>query len=271
MNKPIVLVLLISISIILISLNLTPKIVAIKNVLNYFLFPVPGLPFKIMDQAEQLGENISSLIKLNEENRALKDRIEKYVHLENEYKTMLQENIQLKEILILSGHVKYDLISARIIVRNPLDWFRSVIIDKGYEDNIKLDMPVVAIIDTKETLVGRIFEVNKNNSKVLLITDKLSSVSVRIKRSGTDGVIEGRGKSYLLLDYLLVDSDIKSGDEIVTSGVGGVFPAGLPVGVVQEIFFDKKTHFKQAFVKPAVNLNKIGIVCVIIPQPLETK
>lgn len=268
-HKPtIILILLISISIILISLNLTPKIVAIKNVLNYFLFPVPGLAFELKNQAEQLGGNISAFIKLNEENIMLKDRIEKFVHLENEYRTILQENTQLQEILRISKHINYDMISARIIVRNPSDWFRSVIIDKGYEDNIKSDMPVVAIVDAKETLVGRIFEVNKNTSKVLLITDGLSSVSVRAVRSETDGIIEGRGEPYLLLDYLLADSDIKIGDEIVTSGVGGIFPAGLPVGTVCEVFSEKKFYFKQAFVKTAIDLNKINIISVIVPIPL---
>ena len=110
-------------------------------------------------------------------------------------------------------------------------------------------------------LAGRVLECGSHSSKVLLISDPLSSVSVSISRTGEQGLVQGQG-SFLTVEYLDLASDAKPGDEVVTNGLGGIFPQGIPVGVLTQVEVSA-SGFRRGILKPSVSLNRIREVLVL--------
>lgn len=194
------------------------------------------------------------------------DQSESYL-IQKNVNTSLEIEIQeLKDVLDLNRTLtEYTPINATILSRNKNYWFNQIMIDKGSKDGIAKDMAVV----TKNGLVGKISRVYPHSSEIKLITsdDVNYKVSVAIKT--------GNGDSYAILngydsetEYVTVTdvdkmSTVKKGDTIVTSGLGGMFPGGIYVGVVEDIKSDKYDLSKTLFIKTSQDFNNIHYVTVL--------
>lgn len=256
-------ILLIFISLIFIIFNPTRRIQAFRDFIHYVFTPTPDLAMKVIDQSKYLSDNLLSIVRLKEENRYLREQVNRFAYLEKKYGVVTQENDRLKNMLGLKKRFQYDLISARVTSHDSMNYFKSIMIDKGYEDGIRIDLPVITFVDSIEALVGRVASVDSSSSKILLVTDELSSVPVKITKSGETGLVRGQSGPLLMLEYLFLDARIKIGDEIITSGIGEVFPPGLYIGVVQNIKSTERGYFKQAAIKPNVKLNKLTEVFIV--------
>src|SRR4029077_19995432 len=106
---------------------------------------------------------------------------------------------------------------------------------KGSGEGVSLSAAVVSGTTEKPTLVGRIAEIHDDTSKVLLLSDPLSAISVTVVRTGDMGLLEGRNRPSAALNYLPHLSNVVVGDEVVTAGLGGIFPPGIPVGQVTAV------------------------------------
>ncbi|MFN3966738.1 MAG: rod shape-determining protein MreC [Endomicrobiia bacterium] len=250
-------------SILLISLELTEKISAIRNLVYYFLSPSSEIALRIVNKSQILGENIISFVKTHQENQKLKKQIEELELIHRKYETLLRENTEIKALLNIQKRIHYKVFSARVIGRDPTDWFKTILIDTNGLSLVKRNLPVININKNQICLLGRVIDVQKSTAKVLLLTDPLSNVPAKVTRSGETGVIVGQGSSDLILDYLLPESDIKIGDKVITSGIGEIFPEGIPIGTVYKIYSKDNTYFKKAIVKPFISWNKINFVLVI--------
>jgi rod shape-determining protein MreC len=113
------------------------------------------------------------------------------------------------------------------------------------------------------TLVGRIEEVNDNTSKVLLVTDLVSAISVGVVGKPDLGLLEGRNRPWCVMRYLPGDTTVAAGDEIISAGLGGVFPPGVPVGKVMDVMESDDGFFKSARVKPLADFGSIREVMVL--------
>jgi rod shape-determining protein MreC len=134
-----------------------------------------------------------------------------------------------------------------------------LLLNKGTNDGITRNMPVV----TDQGLVGLVTETTANASKVLLITDAASAVNVRLQDSRAEGVMIGQESGELRLLYITLDVEMKSGDRIVTSGLGGTFPAGIVVGSVASVRKRTNDVAQEADVKSAVDFNRLETVLII--------
>ena len=110
-------------------------------------------------------------------------------------------------------------------------WTSTVTIDKGSADGLTINMPVTS----SAGVIGQIIEVSAKTSTVRLIGDENSGVSAMVQDTRAQGMLQGQADGTLRLEYVSVDSDVKVGDIIVTSGIGGVFPKGLPLGTVSSV------------------------------------
>ncbi len=148
---------------------------------------------------------------------------------------------------------------AQIIGKDPSNWFKTIIIDKGTDDGIKENQAVV----THQGVVGHIIEVTPKAAKVLLISDQNSSVAVIIQDNRTEGIMLGMQHGRCKIDYLTRTAEIHEGDMVITSGLGGIFPKGLRVGAVTQI--KKKSYglFQDAEVHPFVDFSKLEEVLII--------
>ena len=166
------------------------------------------------------------LINVRDENARLMGEIEALRIENSRYQETLATQERLQKLLQFKKTINWPVVAAQVIGRDPTGWFKSVIIDKGKNSGLKVNMPVV----NADGVVGRLVSVSPNYSKVLLIIDQNSAVDCMIKRSREKGIVKGLSAKSCKLDYVVKTSDVVEGDVVITSGLGGVFPKGLPVG-----------------------------------------
>lgn len=209
-----------------------------------------------------------------------------------ENEALRQENAELRNQIILlheaqienenyrrqldfkSAVPNYRLLSAEVIGRDPSNLLEYLLIDRGREDGIAIGMPVL----TASGLVGRISEVSASSSKVQLITDSASSISVLVQRTRTTGMVQGVPGHSLVMRYIPQDADIAVGDIVLTSGLGGDLPKRLVVGQISSIRREDVDVFQEAQVVPAVDLSSLESVMVLLnfsdvsaePEPTAT-
>lgn len=202
------------------------------------------------------------LINTHNENIRMKKELDS-LKIENYlYQEMLAANQRLQQLLQFRNMSDQPVIAAQVIGRDPTGWFQSVIIDKGKNSGIKLNMPVV----NAEGVVGKLVSVSDNYSKVLLIIDQNSSVDCIIQRSRDDGILKGLSSGVCKLDYVLKSSDVHVGDVVVTSGLGGIFPKGIPVGEVTDVEDPPGELFKDVRIRPAVDFSKLEELLIILKE-----
>jgi len=179
----------------------------------------------------------------------------------NETRECVLENRRLTQLLSLKQKVSYKAVAARVIGRDPSNWESAVIIDKGKNFNIKKGYVAVTFLG----LAGKVVEVGSAASKVMLINDPNFAVSAFVQRSRYEGLVSGSLGNSLMMKYLSKDSDVKTGDMIVTSGLTVLFPKGLLIGQVREVGEEFSELSRYAVIKPAVNLAALEEVLIIIP------
>ena len=213
--------------------------------------------------------SISSLRSAQDENGALKQRVQE---LEVELKRteeLASENERLTSLLGLKEQSKYRILTARIIGRDPSVWFDSSIINRGSLDGVALNMPVV----TDGGLVGRVTAVSPLTSQVDLITrDKsgLGAVIGEIGSSNALGVVSGTSKRDLLeMKYIPGHIPVEVGQPVFTTGQDGIFPPGLKVGEIVNVTQGSATTPHQIQIRPAGRLDSMKEVGVLLYEPPE--
>lgn len=191
---------------------------------------------------------------------------ESYIIQKNVNTSLEKEITELKEALDLNKTLtEYNPINATVLSRNKSYWFNTLTIDKGKSSGIEQNMAVI----TKKGLIGKISKVSDNSSEIKLITsDDLNfKVSVAIKTNEVDNyaILNGYDSKTGLIKASDIDktTDVKKGDEVLTSGLGERFPAGIYIGTVEKIESDKYNLSKNIYVKTLVNFNDIHYVTVL--------
>jgi rod shape-determining protein MreC len=202
------------------------------------------------------------LINVRDENDRLMGEIEALRMENSRYQETLATHERLQKLLQFKKTINWPVVAAQVIGRDPTGWFKSVIIDKGKNSGLKVNMPVV----NADGVVGRLVSVSPNYSKVLLIIDQNSAVDCIIQRSRDEGIVKGLTAKLCTLDYMLKTSDVVVGDKVVTSGLGRVYPKGLPVGEVLEVFNIPGELFKDIKVGPMVDFSKLEELLVILKE-----
>ncbi len=174
--------------------------------------------------------------------------------------SLKHENQALRELLNSSQRISNQFIASRLLAVNMSPLKHKIIIDKGSKDNLRVDMPIL----DETGIMGRLSQVYAYHSEAILISDPNHAIPVRVLRSGIRSIAAGVGRTdRLKLLYLPVNADIKIGDEIVTSGLGGKFPADYPVGKVQEIIRAPNSPFANILIEPFARLNTSREVLII--------
>jgi len=194
-----------------------------------------------------------------EENARLRGEIDLLKRKLEESRPVLDENQRLKGILGFRKEIPFTTIPAEVIGRDPSNWSNSVIIDKGASSGIRQSK---AVLSTRG-LVGRLVEVGRYSSRILLITDPNSKVGVVIDRNRQGGILTGRPDGKCKMIYIALDSDAAKGDKVVTAGLSAVFPRGILVGEVVEVGKEPGRLYKYAIVKTSQDMSKLEeVLCV---------
>ena len=199
------------------------------------------------------------LVRTNKENEDLRNKLGK-LQMENQKISELeQENKRLKTILNMMEQNPKTMIAARVVGEDVKNWFKCIILDKGKSSGITAKMPVV----TPRGLVGQVVETDRWVTKVMIINDTNSSVDVYVEGRNTRGILEGTGQTLLRLKYIRKNDEIEIGDKLITSGKDGIYPKGLPAGIVTTVNRTKPGIFSDIEVMPFNNFNRLEEVLIV--------
>ena len=212
-------------------------------------------------------ERVSNLTNTYQENQTLKQKVETIYELEVQLNDLKKDNEKMKEALKLQDTLNdYTLINATVIARNPDTWRDIVTINKGANEGLTPQMSVMS----DNGLVGKVLDVNPTSARVALLSNNdhtLVRVAAMIQgeKESIYGTITGYDyeKNILIMSQIQATQEIKVGDKVVTSGLGGVSPSSLYIGTVEEVAMDRFGLYKEVRIKPAADTNDVRYVTVV--------
>ncbi|HEX2196415.1 MAG TPA: rod shape-determining protein MreC [Actinomycetota bacterium] len=207
--------------------------------------------------------SIGELGSLRSKNEDLEEQLEQAQADVREAEALVDENQRLTDLLDLENSwVVSERVTARVIATGPKNLTWAAIIDKGRADGIRPDMAVIA----PEGLVGKVYSVGTHQATILYLVDPRGAASARIDGGRDAGIVSGRGAGDPLeFDLVGVNADAEVGDRVVTAGYdGGIFPAGIPIGLVVDVGGDARQATKDIDVEPYVDFTALDFVQVLV-------
>jgi rod shape-determining protein MreC len=218
---------------------------------------VIAAPFEFVRDA---WRNYASLIDVEKNNQGLRSKL---AQLE-------EENLQLREALVASGRLERiaeargnfetPMISSAVVGVDPSPWFRTVLVDRGYEAGVRSGMPVIS----EQGLVGLVTEASSGAAKTMLLLDQQSAIDGLIQRSRSRGIVRGRGQNELDFEFVVRGRDVRIGDVVISSGMGGVFPKGVRIGEITSVPDPGSNLLQVAKLTPAVDFGRLEQVFVML-------
>ena len=210
---------------------------------------------------------------LREENERLKFENMELDKRLRDAEILEDENAELREMLELQEtEAKLDIEAARVISKDPSNYYSTFVINKGTDDGIEKNQPVIT---AQKAVIGQVYKVGSNWAEIITVIDPESGVGAMIERTGDLGVVEGdaslRLNGQCRLGYLSRDAEVQPNDYLETSGMGGVYPKGLLIGKVIEVKEDNATMSKYAMVEPIADIERLNQVFVLKSYVEEIK
>lgn len=205
-------------------------------------------------------ENLGNIGNLQKENRELSLRINELESQNARMTVAEKENESLKRELKFKNESGFQTLAADITFFDPTNVRESIMINKGASDGIKEKMAATS----EGFLIGRVTEVYSNSAKILLITDPLSSVPALIPELTATGLVKGQLGMGLEMEQIPQEADLKKGQVIVTSGLGGEYPKGLVIGKIENITKKNNSIFQMASLRPLIDFKSLERVQIII-------
>jgi rod shape-determining protein MreC len=219
---------------------------------------------RITESFKNGWHNYAALVNVREENVRLREELRKHRAVNNEYREAVATNVRLAKLLEMKESIPAPTLTAEIIGADPSQWFKTIIIDRGSSDGVKAGMPVV----TSEGVVGQVTNTSPHFAKILLATDPNSALDGLIQETRVQGIIRGGGNGFHM-EYVLKNNEVAKGDRIVTSGTGGVFPKGVPIGTVSKVEKTGKSMFQEIEIEPAADFSQLEhLIIVMKTDPL---
>jgi rod shape-determining protein MreC len=205
--------------------------------------------------------NYSDVRSLTEENERLRAETERLNAEIARLREDATQREQLERLLAVRNSLaNQQFVAARIFARDPSNLRQTVAIDRGAGDGLKNGMPVLT---EGNALVGTVTRVEDNHAWITLVTDVDSGVSATILESRAQGVVSGGYNRRMKMDFVSQDSGVRQGDTVITSGVGGSYPAGLVIGRVTGVTGERQDIFRTVTVEPLASLSKLETVLVM--------
>lgn len=233
-----------------------------SNIRNFFYSasaPIQTSLWKAGVGVRNFFETIAGFKNLKSENENLKA---KNLELEAESAALLSlssENKSLREALGIKLNEGFKLVAASTVSKDAVGDI--ILINKGSEDGMSKGFPAIT---GQKVLIGKITEVFKHYSKITLITDKDSSFDAKIAGSDISGLVKGKGGFGLSLELVARESDIKQGDQVITTSLGDIFPDGLLVGQIGGVSKSDLEAFQKAEVDPFFDVKSLDNLFIIV-------
>ncbi|MBQ7525109.1 MAG: rod shape-determining protein MreC [Abditibacteriota bacterium] len=232
----------------------------LRRVTNSVVSPINNCVRSVGDGFSGMGRKFASRKKLEARNARLEKENKELKAEIAASRSMDEENKRLRKLLNAKPTVGGKCKTGEIIARDPSNWFDTATVNLGQKDGVETGAAVVS----DKGLIGQISSVTASSGKIVYLTDSGSNIGAMTERSRAPGILQGAGTDELVLNYLAKDADIRQGDAVITSGMGGVIPKGIPVGVVTKIKRDNAAGITVADVRPAVDFDELEFVFVTV-------
>jgi rod shape-determining protein MreC len=258
-----------AISLILLSLPLSGPVRAFKACAVYLLNPIAYEGAKGVERLAGIPPGVSRLLSVDMQNQKMLAEMRQAAFMKVELDALRQENQRLTQALGLkTAGFGWTPRWARIMERDPLHWYASVMVDAGSEQGVSANLPVLArASDGRLAAVGRVTEVRPNSSVVLLLTDELSSAAAYLSSSTLEGLVQGQGGPFLRMNYLNSETTLEAGESVLTSPTSATFPAEVLIGRVSKVNArDPFLAFQSVEIQPAVDASTLKELLILLPR-----
>ena len=217
----------------------------------------------LTNSVRELWDGYISLQHVHEDNRQLTLEAELLREENNRLRESAAAGHRLATLLQLKQEQPFETVAARVIGKDATNWYQAILLDKGEGDGLMPEMGVI----THEGVVGRVVKTMPSTAVVLLLTDPNNAMAGLVQRTRDEGIVEGTAQRGIRMKYIPLLSAVREGDWIVTSGLVGGFPRGLPIGTVTRIEKAEGELFQVAGVEAAVDFSKLEELLVITKLP----
>ncbi|MFH1799180.1 MAG: rod shape-determining protein MreC [Candidatus Omnitrophota bacterium] len=215
------------------------------------------LPAKLYSQVSCAFQSKSGLAR---ENEILRKKSEDFLLKLERFKQLRDENKRLRGLLHLKERFGFDTVLAEVIARSPDNWIGSFTINRGSQDGLAKD----SVVCSAKGLLGKVVDLDKDISKVILITHPAFRAGGMLKTTRTNGIIAGTGDGNMRMLYLPVDTVVEKGDTVVISNSSRLFPKGIPIGEIISVEKSKTGLYKDAVIKPYANpFEQEEVLCIV--------
>lgn len=221
-----------------------------------FIGPLQSVVTRTATGVVNLKNDYVALLDVREENKKLQAQIDRYLNELGEYREGYSTYRHLQELLAMKEKLTFKPIAARVVGKEPSYWYQTIVVDRGRNDDILEGMIALA----PGGVVGQVLHTAENYSKILLANAPSSAIDAMVQKSRTRGILKGAGEKGYVLQYVLKTADVEVGDHIVTAGIGGIFPAGIPLGRISKIEKKQRGMFQEIEVEPSIDFQKLEYV-----------
>ncbi len=254
---------LLLVSFVLITLNLRRDRggVFIESWVSAIFSPVQAVFSSGVGRIAQTVDHYFFMVDAAQENERLKRDLDRLLKEKNQLQeTILRQDRLLRLVGDEQGPARPSVV-ATVIGRDATQWSKVVFVDKGMGDGVREKLPVV----TDAGVLGHVIEASATSSKVLLVTDSRSSVDALFQDSRVPGIVVGTGEKWCQMKFVPKTAEVKVGDRVVSSGLGGIFPKGILIGQVAEVVRADQGLFQSIRLKPSADIERLEEVLVLLP------
>jgi rod shape-determining protein MreC len=233
---------------------------AVREGLEVVLYPVERALLWPRDAARQFGDYLSTIGNLTRENDALRRAVLDYAQKGMAAQQLAAENAQLRHLLGVRPPPSASAVAVQVLYEARDRFTRKVVIDRGSRAGVAAGSPVI----DDAGVVGQVTRVYPLTAEVTLLTDKEQSIPVQVPRNGLRAVAFGGPEPDTLeLRFMAANADLMDGDTVVTSGLDGVYPPGLPVARIERVERDAKDQFARIVMRPVAGVGSNTVVLVL--------
>lgn len=239
------------------------SLTVIRQVVGTALYPLESVALMPRDAAYMVGDYFTSLSALQKENTALKQQQLMNAQTLQQVRQMSAENDQLRRLLAANERVPVKSVMSEILYDARDPFTRKIVLDRGAQQGVEPGQPVIDDIG----VVGQVTRVFPFTSEVTLLTDKEQAIPVQVVRSGLRSIAYGQGNSGTLdLRFMPPNADIQNGDILVTSGIDGVYPAGLSVAKVVHVENKSSDAFARIACQPLAGIDRNRQLLILLTE-----
>ncbi len=259
-----------ALSLLLLSLPLSTPVRSFKAAAGYLLDPLAYHGEAGYRRMADAPDGVRRLLQADMENDGLRAELKRAEWLKTTVEALSIDNERLRRALVLKAPGSRSPVWVHVMERDPIHWYRSLVVDAGSDRGVSLNDPVLGPRDGQLVAAGRVVDVRPKTSTVLLLTDEGAAVAAYLSSGTYEGLVQGQDGPRLRMNYLNAEVQLSTGDSVYTSPTSATFPPDVLVGRVARVNArDPFLTFQSVELDPAADASSLQELMILRAKPLE--